>query len=50
LPRNRRDASDAVIFADRAGRIRLWNRGATRVFGYMANEMIGESLDRIVAR
>ncbi|HEX6795082.1 MAG TPA: PAS domain S-box protein [Casimicrobiaceae bacterium] len=42
------NASDAVIFADRDGRIRLWNRGATLVFGYASNEMIGESLDRII--
>lgn len=42
------NASDAVIFADRDGRIRLWNHGATLVFGYAANEMIGESLDRII--
>ena len=42
------NASEAIIFADREGRIRLWNRGATLVFGYAASEMIGESLDRII--
>jgi PAS domain S-box-containing protein len=41
-------ASDAVIFADREGRIRLWNRGAQLVFGYAAAEVEGERLDIII--
>ena len=41
-------ASDAIIFADRDGSIRIWNRGAERVFGYPAAEAIGASLDLIV--
>jgi PAS domain S-box-containing protein len=41
-------ASDAVIFADREGRIRLWNRGAELVFGYAAAEVEGERLDVII--
>ena len=41
-------ASDAIIFADRDGSIRIWNRGAERVFGYPAGEAIGASLDLIV--
>jgi PAS domain S-box-containing protein len=40
--------SDAVIFADREGRIRLWNRGAELVFGYAAAEVEGEGLDIII--
>ena len=40
--------SDAIIAADRNGRIRLWNRGATLIFGYDAGEAIGQSLDMIV--
>jgi PAS domain S-box-containing protein len=40
--------SDAIIFADREGRIRLWNRGATLVFGYDVAEVIGQSLDLII--
>jgi PAS domain S-box-containing protein len=39
---------DAIIFADREGRIRLWNRGAALVFGYAAGEVIGRSLDLII--
>jgi PAS domain S-box-containing protein len=41
-------SSDAVIFADRDGVIRLWNRGAELVFGYAAGEAIGRSLDMII--
>jgi nitrogen fixation/metabolism regulation signal transduction histidine kinase len=37
-------AWEAVIFADRAGLIRIWNRGAEALFG----EAIGASLDIIV--
>ena len=41
-------SSDAVIFADRDGVIRLWNRGAELVFGYAAGDAIGRSLDMII--
>jgi PAS domain S-box-containing protein len=43
-----RDADDAVVYADRAGIIRLWNRGATRLFGFTAGEALGQSLDIII--
>jgi PAS domain S-box-containing protein len=39
---------DAVIFADRQGAIRLWNRGAETMFGYSADEAAGQSLDLII--
>jgi len=39
---------EAVIFADRDGLIRLWNRGAEVVFGYAAAEVVGKSLDIII--
>jgi PAS domain S-box-containing protein len=39
---------DAVIFADRAGVIRLWNAGAEALFGYTAAEAVGQTLDLIV--
>ncbi|MEP6656272.1 MAG: PAS domain S-box protein [Betaproteobacteria bacterium] len=41
-------ASDAIIFADRAGAIRVWNRGAEALFGYLAGEVLGRSLDVII--
>ena len=40
--------TDAVIFADREGLIRIWNRGAEAVFGYPAAEALGKSLDIII--
>ena len=41
-------AGDAVIFADRDGIIRLWNRAAEGIFGYTEAEAVGQSLDLIV--
>ncbi len=41
-------APDAIIFADREGAIRVWNRGAEAVFGYAAAEVLGNSLDVII--
>ena len=39
---------EAVIFADREGAVRLWNRGAETMFGYSADEALGQSLDLII--
>jgi PAS domain S-box-containing protein len=41
-------AQDAIVFADREGIIRLWNSGAEVMFGYSAEEALGQSLDLIV--
>jgi PAS domain S-box-containing protein len=41
-------AAEAIIFADRAGCIQLWNRGAEVLFGYARAEAIGRSLDIII--
>jgi PAS domain S-box-containing protein len=41
-------ATEAIIFADCEGLIRLWNPGSEVLFGYTANEVIGESLDIII--
>jgi PAS domain S-box-containing protein len=40
--------ADAVIYADREGKIRRWNRAAVRLFGYEAAEALGASIDIIV--
>ena len=39
---------EAVIFADQEGVVRLWNRAAETMFGYSADEALGQSLDLIV--
>ena len=41
-------AQDAVIVADRDGVIRLWNSGAEAMFGYRADEAVGQTLDLII--
>ena len=43
-----RDLADAVVVADRAGDVLLWNRGAERLLGWSADDMVGAPLDRIV--
>jgi PAS domain S-box-containing protein len=42
------DSPIAILFADRDGKIRLWNAGAEAMFGYPAQEALGQSLDLIV--
>ena len=42
------EAQDAIIYADREGTIRLWNAAAEVVFGFTAQEAIGQSLDLII--
>ena len=41
-------APDAVIFAGRDGLVQSWNPAAEALFGYTAEEAIGQSLDIIV--
>jgi PAS domain S-box-containing protein len=42
------DCPDAVIIADSTGTIRVWNRAATRIFGFAEDEALGRRLDLIV--
>jgi PAS domain S-box-containing protein len=42
------DVADALIYADRSGTIMRWNRAASVLFGYSAEEALGQSLDLIV--
>lgn len=41
-------APEAIVVADRDGVIRLWNAGATRLFGHAEAEAVGQSLDLII--
>lgn len=41
-------SQDAVIFADRDGVIRLWNRGAEIIFGWGAAEALGRNLSLVI--
>jgi PAS domain S-box-containing protein len=39
---------DAIVFGDAEGIIRLWNAGAVAIFGFTAEEAIGQSMDIII--
>jgi PAS domain S-box-containing protein len=41
-------SSVAIMFADQDGIIRLWNGGAEIMFGYSAQEALGQSMDIII--
>ena len=43
-----RDSSDAIITVDNEGRVKTWNRGAENIIGYSADEMLGQTLDRLI--
>lgn len=40
-------AQDAIVITDEAGEIKLWNRGATNVFGFGAAEMLGRRINQL---
>ncbi|MFB3815204.1 MAG: PAS domain-containing protein [Terriglobales bacterium] len=41
-------SSLAIIFGDRDGHIRLWNKGAEEMFGWSEQEALGQSMDLII--
>lgn len=40
--------SDGIVASDRDGLITFWSPGAERIFGHLAAEAIGQSLDLII--
>ncbi|MGY0781275.1 PAS domain-containing protein [Azospirillum argentinense] len=40
--------AEAIAYSDSEGIIRFWNAGAERVFGFTADEALGQSLDIII--
>ena len=42
------DLADALICTDRSGTITRWNRASTALFGYSAQETLGQNLDLII--
>ena len=42
------DVADALIYSDRSGTIRRWNRASTALFGFSADEALGQNLDLII--
>lgn len=43
-------APDAIITADSSGHITFFNRGAERIFGRMAGEVVGQPLEELMPR
>jgi len=43
-------AHDAIVVADREGRITLFNPAAERTFGYRADEVMGQSVAKLIPR
>src|SRR5689334_10268316 len=41
-------SADAVIFADTAGVVQIWNHAAASLFGYSAEEIAGATMDLII--
>jgi len=41
-------APDAIVIIDLQGLIRYWNRGAERIFGHDASEVMGTTLEVII--
>ena len=41
-------SQDALIVVDRASKVTIWNQSATKIFGYSQEEMLGESIVKIV--
>ena len=41
-------SSDAIIAADKEGKIFFWNPGAERIFGHRSADALGQSLDIII--
>ena len=40
--------TDALVYADRDGKIVRWNQAAAALFGYSATEALGQSLELII--
>ena len=41
-------SDDAIVSKTLQGRVTFWNASATRIFGYSADEMIGENITKII--
>ncbi|VVB81167.1 Methyl sulfide methyltransferase-associated sensor [uncultured archaeon] len=44
------DSNDAIIIIDLQGKIKEWNKGAEKTYGYTAEEMIGKNIETIITK
>jgi two-component system NtrC family sensor kinase len=42
------NSADAIVFVDNANRVQAWNKGAELIFGYTAEEMVGQTFHRLI--
>ena len=42
------DVADALVYSDRSGTITRWNRASAALFGFSAEEALGQNLDLII--
>ena len=43
-------SDDAIVSKDLNGIVQSWNEGAARIFGYSADEMIGQSITKVIPK
>src|SRR3954468_3695473 len=43
------DSQDALVALSRDGRVLLWNRGAEALFGYTAQDVLGQDLAELIS-
>lgn len=43
-------AHDAIVITDAAGEIKLWNRGASQIFGFEPYEIVGQPINSLAAQ
>ena len=44
------DSDDAIFSETLDGNVLTWNKGATRIFGYSSEEMVGQSTSRLIVQ
>ena len=44
------DSSEAVIIQDFNGIVKAWNKSAEKIYGFMAKEMIGKNITKIISK
>jgi len=42
------DSVDAIIVVDEENTIQMWNKGAQKIFGYVPEEILGHSIERLI--